>query len=236
MFFNNIMRKIINKDQQVTTTDPTIAEYNQQLLAAMQATDVAGVKLALEKGADPNTCGNKQRPAIVIAAGSKSNSTELVHALITHSDIPVDLDQRSKEDNDWTALMTAVANKNYGSVNLLLEAGSNTKLKHNFGRTASKIARMHDLGELNKTIKKFRKLNITPQLLDKQAYKMGKFFAKTKYYYDRSNKKTHSTTKPLPEEVLMLIGSFLYPKSRLDKHFVVGFDTIKQKSIKANKI
>lgn len=239
MFFSNMLHRIrTHRNQQVAaTTNTNITEYNQQLIAAIQAADVAGVKLALEKGADPNACGDRQQPAIVMASGSKTNSAELVHALISHSDIPLDLDQRSQLQGGWTALMTAVSTcKNIEAVNLLLEEGANTTLKHKGKSTAADIAYMRCMNELREKIQQFTKLKITPKLLNKQAKKTGIFFAETKYNDTNENKKLYPSTRQLPEEVIILIGSFLYSKSRLKNHFIPGMIAGKEKIIKTNKM
>ena len=87
-----------------------------------------------------------------------------------------------------------------------------------------------DAQELGAYINKFKKSPITPAILDTYASKIGRFFAKTVYYnFTKKNKKLSLSIRLIPEEILMLIGDFTYPKSRLNNHFLPSFQKTKTK-------
>jgi DNA-binding protein H-NS len=87
-----------------------------------------------------------------------------------------------------------------------------------------------DAQQLGAYINKLRKSSITPSMLDTYASKIGRFFAKTVYYnFTKKNKKLSLSIRLIPEEILMLIGEFTYPKSRLNNHFLPSFKKTKTK-------
>lgn len=223
MFFRCIKNNKLNFNPQLPKTI-----YDQQLITALNECDVAKLKLALENGADPNTCNEKLEPAIILAAKSKRNTLALMHALLMDSDITVDLNTQTIEYGTTPLMMLVcvgreVNDEKFQAFQLLLSEGAKIKIRNKNNRTLGDHIQCLGFNNFWREMNKFKKSPINVKSLDKQAFYLGRKFSK-KYH------------KQLPLDIISLIGNFLYGKSRLKNQFVPGMLSIYKEKTLADKL
>lgn len=100
-----------------------------------------GVRLLLNKGADPNTANSHGRSALTLAVFGQPSS--VLDALLRAG-----ANVNSQDRNGNTALMAATEGGNIPAVKLLLEAHADRTLKNKSGQTALSIASSNNDGEM----------------------------------------------------------------------------------------
>ncbi|KAJ5738251.1 Mg2+ transporter protein CorA-like/Zinc transport protein ZntB [Penicillium malachiteum] len=116
------------------------------LLSAAEESKPAVAQILLQNGADIKHQNNQKDTALHIA--SRDGSTELARALIESSKDPLEIRNASHQ----TPLLTAVTNKHYDIVDILLGAGANINAQDDNGRTALSFAAEHGNQSLVKTL------------------------------------------------------------------------------------
>jgi len=107
----------------------SLAQINDELVQAIGQGKTQSIKNLLDRGADPNACGQNLMTPFMIAV--EKGNREIVILLL---------------ENGVTALIAAVRSKDPFSVKLLLSRGADANAKTKSGETALKIAmRINDV-------------------------------------------------------------------------------------------
>lgn len=122
-----------------------MADLNGQMVAAVEAGDVAGMESLLAAGADLH--GRVDRYTPLIRAVDKQQYTATLFLLEQGAGVDI-----AALESLWTPLMFAANDGNRQIAALLLENGANTRLRNKDGETAADMARKKQNPEIARMI------------------------------------------------------------------------------------